>query len=168
MKTNPLERLKDIARRRPLTPAEQAELKELLAATPTAWPEYREEQVLTRLLTRLPAATVSSNFSARVMREIATLESAASASVRPRWFGLRHWMGRLGWTTAVVALSLVGWTRYQTQQRTEYVHSLTAIGEVASVPSVEVLRDFEVIHTFARVPSAVEAEADVSLLAALQ
>ena len=79
MKTNPLERLQDIAQRRPLTAAEQAELKELLAAVPSAWPECREEQALTRLLTHLPAATVSSNFSARVMREIAVLETTYQA-----------------------------------------------------------------------------------------
>lgn len=168
MKSTPLERIKELACRRPLSAAEQAQLNDLLAADPSAWPERNEELALTALLNGLPDAPLASNFTARVMREIANLESTAARPPRWRWWSLRTWSGRMAWSTAVVAVSLVGWSQYRLQQRSEYVRSLTTIGEVAAVPSVEVLRDFDAIHTFARVPSAVEAEADVGLLAALQ
>lgn len=164
-----LDQLIELARRRVLTGEELARLNALLEANPAAWPDRNAELALTRLLTRLPDAPLASNLSSRVMREIEIVEAATGrASPFPAWLTLRGWVGRLAGATAVIGLSVAGWMQYQSWQRAEFARGIATISEVAAVPSVEVLRDFEAIHTFVRVPSAIEVEADTSLLAALQ
>ena len=163
-----LVRLMELARRRVLTEREQTQLNTLLAAYPEAWPERQDEQALARLLRRLPGAPLASNFSARVMRAI-ELEDAQSARTARQPVGrFRGWFARLSWSTVAVALSLTGWVQYRAWQRAEYARSVTTISEVAALPSVEVLRDFDVVQSFTRAPSATETEADLKLLALLQ
>ena len=163
-----LEQLMELARRRVLTAAEEARLDTLLEPDPKAWPDRAEELFLTRLLARLPDAPLASNFSSRVMRAIELEDvQAARATGRPPGF-LRGWFGRLAWGTAAVMLSFTGLVQYRSWQRAEYARSVTAISEVAAVPSVEVLRDFEAVQSFTRAPSATEADADLKLLALLQ
>ena len=159
-----LVRLMELARRRVLTEREQTQLNTLLAAHPEAWPERQDEQALARLLRRLPGAPLASNFSARVMRAI-ELEDAQSARTARQPVG---WFARLSWSTVAVALSLTGWVQYRACQRAEDARSVTTISEVAALPSVEVLRDFDVVQSFTRAPSATETEADLKLLALLQ
>lgn len=166
------EQLIDLARRRVLTAEEQARLDHLLEAAPTAWPERDEELALSRLLAGLPDAPLASNFSTRVMQAIDRVEAEAareSASrPSPFWGWPRRWFGRLAWTTAAVAVTGVSWWQYQNWQRTETARSLQVITEVATVPSIEVLKDFDVIQSFASVPPAMDIEGDLELLNALQ
>jgi hypothetical protein len=165
-----IEQLIDLARRRVLTETEQARLDALLTADPNAWPGHDEELALTRLLARLPDAPVSSNFTARVMGEIDAVETALERDAlrRPGWFSLRSWFGRLVWSTGTVALMFIGVIQYREWQRAEYARGVAAVSEVAAVPSVEALQDFDAIHAFTRLPFAIDAEADDSLLAALE
>ena len=64
------QRLRELGWRRPLTAAEQVELRIWLAAHPEAQAEAEAEAALNQALTRLPAAPVPSNFTARVWQAI--------------------------------------------------------------------------------------------------
>jgi len=170
MNPSELDHLIDLARRRVLSAGEQARLDQLLAAAPAAWPERDEELALSHLLAGLPDAPLASNFSARVMQAIARAEAQAvrtSAAASP-WWSPRGWFGRLAGATAVLVLSGVSWVQYQNWQRTETARSLQVITEVATVPSVDVLKDFDVIQSFASVPPTMDVEGDLALLNALQ
>jgi hypothetical protein len=162
-----LEHLMDLARRRVLRPDEVARLTALLEQSPEAWPDRDAELALTRLLKHLPDAPLSSNFSARVMQAI-DLEDQRKAGARPAATRLPRWLVRLGWATATVAVVGESWFEYQDWQRAETARSIQVITEVAAVPSVEVLRDFEVIPSFARVPPIADMQGDLDLLNALQ
>lgn len=157
-----LEQLIDLARRRVLSADEQARLNTLLEAKPAAWPERDEELALTRLLSRLPDAPLASNFTSRVMQAIELDEALRPRKSWPRWFS------RLAWVTAVIALSGISWTQYQSWQREQTARSVKVIAEVAAVPSVEILRDFDAVQSFARVPPVTDAQGDLALLNALQ
>lgn len=165
-----LDQLIDLARRRMLSAEEQVRLDQLLAAAPGAWPERDEELALSRLLAGLPDAPLASNFSARVMQAIDLADARAArdaVDTGPNWWP-RRWFGRLAWATAAVAVSGFSWLQYQNWQRAETARSLQVITEVASVPSVEALKDFDVIQSFASVPPAMDIAGDQELLNALQ
>jgi hypothetical protein len=163
-----LEQLIETARRRVLSSAEQSRLDVLLEAAPATWPERDEELALTRLLTRLPDAPLASNFSARVMQAIDLADAQAVREARESSWWPRRWFGRLAWTTAAVAVTGISWLQYQNWQRTETARSIQFITEVAVVPSVEVLTDFDAIQSFASVPPTMDVEGDLELLNALQ
>lgn len=163
-----LEQLIETAQRRVLSAEEQSRLARLLKAEPAAWPERDEELALTRLLAGLPDAPLASNFSVRVMQAIDLTEAQAARAAQGRAWWPRRWTGRLAWTTAAIAVTgLSGW-QYQNWQRTETARSIQFITEVAVVPSVEVLKDFDAIQSFASVPPTLDVAGDLELLNALQ
>ncbi len=168
MNSAELKQLIETAQRRVLSAEEQGRLDELLEAEPTAWPERNEELALTRLLAGLPDAPLASNFSARVMQAIDLAEAqAARAAPGGAWWP-RRWSGRLAWATAAIALTgLSGW-QYQNWQRIETARSIQVVTEVAAVPSVDVLKDFDAIQSFASVPPTLDVAGDLELLNALQ
>lgn len=170
MNSPELEQLIETARRRVLSAAEQGRLDSLLAAAPAAWPDQDKELALTRLLAALPDAPLASNFSARVMQAIDLAEAQAGRESVPRSGGwwLRRWFGRLAWTTAALVLSGFSWMQYQGWQRSETARSIQVITEVATVPSVAVLKDFDAIQSFASVPPTMDVQGDLELLNALQ
>lgn len=163
-----LEQLIELARRRPLSAAEQARLDALLEASPNAWNDRAGDIGLARLLARLPDAPLASNFTSRVMAEIDRAEAGAMSASPVRVWSPRRWFLRLAGTAAVTAVTAAGWWQYRSWQRAEYAASIAAVSEVAALPSVEVLRDFEAIQSFANVPPSFDVEGDLSLLAALQ
>jgi len=65
-------------------------------------------------------------------------------------------------------VAILGWRQNLKRERAALAESVAAISEVASVPTVEVLRDFDAIQSFGTVPPESDVEADLSLLAALQ
>jgi hypothetical protein len=163
-----LEQLMDLARRRVLTAEEQARLTAILEADPAAWPDRDEEVALTRLLVRMPDAPLASNFASRVMQAIDLAEAAPGRGAREPFWWPRRRFGRLAWVTAMIAVAGISWRQYQSWQRTQTARSLQVITEVAAVPSVDVLRDFDAIQSFARVPPSLDEKGDLELLKALQ
>jgi hypothetical protein len=63
---------------------------------------------------------------------------------------------------------VLGWYQREERERQQIAESVATISEVASIPSVEVLKDFEVIQSMGTVPPAETVEADLTLLAALE
>ncbi|MBI1176411.1 hypothetical protein GC207_03125 [bacterium] len=168
MNQHELEQLIDLARRRPLTHDEQARLTHLLEADPAAWPDRDDELALTRMLRGLPDAPLASNFSARVMQAIDLEEAVAARTRKPSSPAWRRWFIRLAGATAIVAISAISWIQYQHWQRAETAQSVKFITEVAAVPSVDILRDFDAVQSLSHVPPLADVQADGELLKALQ
>ncbi len=165
MNDDPLQRLRETAWRRKLTPAEEAELLRLLAGDPDAQADWETELALTRAVSRLPELPAATNFTARVM-EAVRAEQRAEAR---RAVGLAAWWRRFGWrprlavlggATALVAMVLV---QHRLNVQREIVVGVRTLTPAAMVPSVEWLTDFDAIQKLGQVPPT-----DDELLAALK
>ena len=151
----------EAAWRRRLTPEELARVRQYLAKHPEAGAQWESDLALTRALNGLPAAPVSSNFTALVLQ-------AARKTPRRRgwwrqldeWFP-EGWRPRLALGTAMVCLSLVTIREYQALQRQQMAREL--VGRLASNQPVDWLKNFETIQSFDRVQVA-----DNELLEVLQ
>jgi hypothetical protein len=170
MKRDELHELIEQARLRPLSQDKERRLKVLLEADLSRWPEREEDMALTRLLDKLPDAPLASNFSSRVMQTIGLEEQRTSPTphrFRPQAWA-RNWFIRLGFGSTVALILVLGWNQTVQQERKQIAESVVTVSEVASVPSVEVLVDFEAIQSLGAVPPDEDVEADLTLLAALE
>ena len=158
-------RLRELSWRQKLTDAEEAQLRALLAARPEAQADWDAEATLNAALGRLPDAPVPSNFTARVLQAV---EREAAGELRQDegnwqfWRRLR-WLPKVAFAAVVLGTGLVSYRQLQAARFAEYAHSVAAVSGVASVPSPEVLKDFDAIR--ASNPTPVP---DEQLLAALK
>jgi anti-sigma factor RsiW len=158
-------RLRELSWRRKLTDAEEAQLRALLESRPEAQADWDAEATLNAALGRLPDAPVPSNFTARVLQ---TVEREAAAELRQGerkwqfWRRLR-WLPKVAFAAVVLGTGLVSYHQIQAARFAEYAHSVAAVSGVASLPSPEVLKDFDAIR--ASNPTPVP---DEQLLAALK
>ncbi|HWI59966.1 MAG TPA: hypothetical protein VNZ22_22245 [Bacillota bacterium] len=160
MMNDPLyNRLCEASWRRPLTEAEQAELRAWLAAHPEAQAEWAAEAGLNDALARLPDVPLASNFTARVL-QAAQRESAREARA-PAW-GWRFWQARFRWlprvafAAMVLSAGLISYHHVQVTRRVDLVQGVAAVAEVASLPSPEILKDFDAIRALDQTPPADE------------
>lgn len=153
-----LTRLREISWRRELTAAEQSELRAWLAAHPEGQADWAAESDLNALLNQLPAAPMPSNFTARVLQAVEAGPVAAERSrVQPsgRWW-------RVLWPrtafTVVITLGLVwfAYQRHEATRRAELARSLIAVADVRSLPSPQMLADYEAIRRLSPTPGADE------------
>jgi anti-sigma factor RsiW len=135
--------------RRPLTQAEEAQLKAWLEAHPEARPDCEIEKQLGHALQQLPDAPVPSNFTALV------LQAVERESNRPNRIPVQGqtWWKRWRWAAAQTALGaalmlsgLFAYQRVQSHRRAaEFAESVAAISSISSLPSPEILQDFDAI-----------------------
>src|SRR6185295_18846010 len=97
------QRLREIAWRRKLTAAEQAELRAWLATHPEATAECEIDFALDDALAPLPDAPAPSNFTARVLQGIE--REAMQSAPRPKNWA---WVWRVLVPRAAVAMVVVG------------------------------------------------------------
>ncbi len=171
MSYNELDHWLDLARRRPFTEAEAARLRAALAAAQARGESWDEELALTRLLFRLPDAPLASNFTSRVLAAVDAARAPRSFALRWRdWLVLIRPLPRF----AAVAIALLaiplGYVRYQSVTRTHMARSLASIArsvdaaaQVAQIPPVEILEDFDAINRLRQA----RGTADLELLAGL-
>ena len=159
--------------RRALTEAEQARLQALLAADPALAADWQAELALGRILQRLPEPSLSSNFTAQVMRAVET--GADRAQAWPGWSWSRHWVAgvwpKLAWSAALILLVTATLYGYQRMDRTRLVRDLAQLPAVETLPAPEVLRDFDAIQqlSFVALPAKEAAVvSDDDLVKALQ
>ena len=158
-------RLRELSWRRKLTDAEEAQLRALLAARPEAQADWDAEATLNAALGRLPDAPVPSNFTARVLQAV---EREAAGELRQDegnwqfWRRLR-WLPKVAFAAVVLGTGLVSYRQLQAARFAEYAHSVAAVSDVSSLPSPDILKDFDAIQ--ASNPSALP---DEQLLAALK
>src|SRR5437867_10645652 len=85
-------RLLDIAQRRPLTPAEEVRVREYTLERPEARNLWEEEAALNHVLSRLPQAPLSSNFTAQVLHAVGREQDGALTSATVAgWSRLWRW-----------------------------------------------------------------------------
>lgn len=157
--------LRELGWRRKLTGAEEAQLRAWLAARPEAQADWDTEAGLNAALGRLPDMPVPSNFTARVL-QAAEREAAAEGCRGERkwqfWRRLR-WLPKVAFAAIVLGTGLVSYHQIQAARFAEYAHSVAAVSDVASLPSPEILKDFDAIRVSNPTPLP-----DEQLLAALQ
>ena len=159
------EEIKEAGWRRALKSDEEAALQKFLAAHPEARTAWGEEAALNRLLERLPAAPVSSNFTARVMLAV---QATPARSAWRDWFALEQWLpeglaGRVAMCSMMVCLGLISFRESQVIHRVRMARQLADVSRLAALPPMEWLKDFDTINKISKVKVA-----DDELLAALE
>lgn len=159
--------LRDLAARRPLTPAEEAWLEAWLTAHPEARADWEQEAALDRLLRELPPAPVSSNFTALVLQALDAEERVAARAAQAAPWRLSWWnifSPRVASVGLLLALGVAGAFEYRTYTQTQLARGVRDVSSVVALTGPDVLQDFEAIHELPAAP----AKADLDLLAALQ
>ena len=158
-------RLRELSWRRQPTDAEAAELRAWLAAHPEAQADWEAEAGLNTALKRLPDVPVPSNFTARVLqaaeREVAA-ELREPAGPWLAWLQVR-WLPKAAFVAILVGIGLGGYHQVQATHRRHLVRSLAAVSAVSSLPSADILKDFDAIRALNLAPGP-----DEQLLAVLQ
>jgi anti-sigma factor RsiW len=157
--------LRELSWRRKLSPAEEAELRTWLAAHPEAEADWEAEAGLNAVLGRLPDAPVPSNFTARVLQAVEREAIADLRRSRGNWLILlrQRWMPRVAFAAVVVGAGLLSYHQVQAAHRKKLAESVATISAVSSLPSPEILRDFDAISALNPTPAP-----DEQLLMVLQ
>jgi len=161
---DPFNKLRETSWRRKLTPAEAAELRAWLAANPAARDDWEADAALSRVLDRLPDAPVPSNFTARIL-QVVEMENAMAQPTAPLrrpwlWHSL---LPKMAFAVAVVGLGLLSYHEARAMRRAQLARGVATVSGVASLPSPEVLKDFEAIRRLTAAPPP-----DTELLALLK
>ena len=160
--------LKEKSWRGKLSATEQAELLTWLAEHPELADDWQLEANLTQAIRRLPDAPVPSNFTARVLGSV---EREAAAQSRPRvpvwkWF-LHSLVPRTAVAGVVLGVALFTYHEHtagaRRKQQAELVQSVKVVAGVPSLPSPEILQDFDTIRKMGGTPGP-----DPELLALLK
>ena len=157
--------LREQSWRRKLSNAEEVELRTWLATHPEAQADWQAEVGLNAGLGRLPDAPVPSNFTARVLQAVER-EAVAELS-RPQgnwltWLWLR-WLPRAAFAAIIVGAGMLSFREVQVAHRKKLVESVAAVSAVSSLPSPDILKDFDAIRALNPSPAP-----DEQLLAVLQ
>ncbi|MGI8965410.1 MAG: hypothetical protein ACR2H1_04895 [Limisphaerales bacterium] len=166
MNNSVYQKLKEESWRRSLTAAEEVQLQSYLAAHSELEIEWRAEMALNRLFKNLAEIAPASNFTAQVLqgveREKVQLRSSKEKFFPSWWAGLR-WFSRPAVAGLFICLGLFSVHQYQVASRTAMARSVAQVSNMASLPKVEWLQDFDTINRL-----NYTLPADVELLAALK
>jgi anti-sigma factor RsiW len=140
--------------RRKLTPAEAAELQEWLEKHPETQADWDTEVHLTDAINRLPDAQMPSNFTVRVLQAVER-ESAVEVhwSVPTVWRFLRSLVPRAAIAGVVLGVAAVSYHRYTIKERRAELARM-----VATLPSPQVLQDFDTIQKMGSVTAGPDGE----------
>jgi anti-sigma factor RsiW len=131
-------------------------LRAWLVAHPEARQDWETEAQLSRALEELKDAPVSSNFTARVL-QAAEREAARETFHELVW---RLWRRSQGWVpkaalaVLVLGIGLFSYRHHEAVTRVEMAKSVAAIADVKTLPSPEILVDFDTIRRLGRTPPA--------------
>jgi anti-sigma factor RsiW len=154
MKNNPSNPRESLWRRK-LSVSERADL--------SAQPELELEARLTDALTKIPNATVPTNFTARVL-EAVELEEKRTARSRPWTFNWRVLAPRFAVATVVLIFAGVSIQHYEASaHRTALARNIAIVTVAQPPPSVDALENLDAIQRMGQT-----GHADTDLLAALQ
>ena len=158
MSKDPLyKHLREISWQRKLTAEEEMRLSECLAAHPEVHADWELETELNQVLGALPNVPVANNFTARVL-DAASREAIADERTHRRshsaWWS--RWLPKAALAAVVLAAGLLSYHHVQETRREEVARSLNTISQLPSVPSPEVLKDFDTIAAMSSTPPADE------------
>ncbi len=165
MKNTDYQELKEASWRRPLTAAERVWLRDWLAAHPEAQESWEVEAALTGALRRLPSATVSSNFTARVLQAAQRVPAKSGWRNRLEMFSWLPvgWMPRAALAAAMVCSGVFSLHEYETVHRLQKAHAAASASRLAALPPIDWLKNFDTINGMSKVNVA-----DDDLLTVLQ
>jgi anti-sigma factor RsiW len=157
--------LRELSWRRELTAAEEAELRGWLAAHPEAQAEWEAEVGLNAALGRLPQAPVPGNFTARVLQAVERETAAERRRLREHWLTRLHlrWLPKVAFAAVVVGAGLLSYQQVQASYRKKLAESVATVSAVSSLPSPDILKDFDAIRALNPAPAP-----DEELLTMLQ
>jgi len=125
-------------------------LRSQLAADPAARADWETETALNAALDRLPAVSVSSNFTARVMQAVEREDARPRAASWWNW----NWhvlVPRVAVATAAVVVGLLALHQHAVRsQRIALVKSVALATGGQAVPSAEALENFDAIRRMSR------------------
>ena len=154
--------LREASWRRRLTAGEEDALHAYLAGRVEKRMQWEDELSLTELLGKLPEASVSTNFTTRVLQAVE--RDVASERRRDRGIFDRlklNWLPRIAVASVFICAAVFSVIQYRANQRAEIAHDIAAVSQAATVPQ-EWLQDFEAINRLS------QPRVDDVLLAALQ
>jgi anti-sigma factor RsiW len=154
-------RFLELCWRQKAPPTQTAEEREWLASHPEFQAEFESEVALTQLLGELQEPTLSSNFTARVLQAVDS-ENRRGQAALPRWPWLSAWVPRVAFAVILLVAGVLSYDAVRQQPIRNVGHSLEVVSEVASLPSAEVLKDFDAIRVLA------QPGADPEILSLLQ
>ena len=147
----------ELSWRRKLSPAEEVELSAWLQSHPEAQAAWESEAGLNDVLDLLPEAPLANNFNARVMQQVER-ENAAQLrhTRRGQLTGWRRWIPRIALAAVVATAGAFSYAHFHAAQiraqreaarvRAEVVQGLGTISQVPSLPTPDILEDFEMIR----------------------
>ena len=158
-------RLRELSWQRRLTGPEEAELRAWLKAHPETQADWEAEAGLNASLSGLPDVPVPGNFTARVLQAVEREAAAELRRPRGNWLSRRwlRWLPRMAFATVVVGAGLVSYQHLEAAHRKKLAESVAMVSAVSSLPSPEILKDFDAIQASNPTPAP-----DEQLLAVLQ
>lgn len=157
-----IETLRETLWRRPLTGTEQQQANAWLAAHPEDAADWELDVALGARLRGLPPKPLPSNFTARVMEQVALERRQAERTGRRGWWNVPI-LRRIALTGGLAAAAAISSVQYQINQRQQMFHSVVVLSDAAAVPEIAWLKDFDSIVRLGQVPPA-----DDELLEALR
>jgi anti-sigma factor RsiW len=136
--------------RRRLTSEETAALQAYLRAQPAREEEWELERALNAALKSLPDAPVSSNFTDRVLRATEVEQRRTRKKNTPRWS--LKWLPKAALAALIVSASFLAYHQHHVAGRADMARSVAAVSNVAVLPRLEWLEDFEAIHRLSQAP----------------
>ena len=140
--------LRERSWRQELNASEETALRDWLAKHPEAQADWESEAALNEALCRLPDAPLSSNFTSRVLQSVQREQAAElrrSRRVRIAWWRRLVW--RLGLAGVIGAAGFFSAEKFHAAQlRAQVRQSVVAVSAVSSLPSAEILENFEAIR----------------------
>ena len=156
--------LRESSWRRRLSPEEEAQLEAWLAEHPGDRADWEADRTLTQAIGRFTDVPLASNFTAQVLQAIER-DRAAERRRRSR-LQLRWWLRLMPKAALALIMASAGFVCFQESHkarlRAEIRRSVVAISTAKSLPSTDLLKDFEAIRLSA------EPAADEKLLTLLQ
>ena len=155
MSNDPMyQRLREISWRRRLTGPEEAELRAWLAAHPEAQADWDAEVGLNATLSRLPDAPVPGNFTARVLQAVEREGRAESRGPEKKWliWPWRRWLPRLAFAVVIVGAGFVSYQKVDAANRRKLAESVAVVSSLSSLPSPDILKDFDAIQALTSTP----------------
>ena len=86
-----------------------------------------------------------SNFTARALQAAAAPEPLRSGWSWGGWPRLR-WLPKAAFAAIIFGAGLVSYHQFQAARLAEYAHSVAAVSNVSSLPSPDILQDFDAIR----------------------
>jgi hypothetical protein len=158
--------LREAGWRRRLTPAEQDQARDYLAAHPEILEEWELEAGLNRVLEELPEASVPSNFTARVLQMVVRETAAPARARKSRWMTWRSfgWAPRMAMAAVVLGISGLSYHEYQVKSRAAMAQDVAQFSNVVLGSNPELIADFDSIRRL----SETQPKSDPELLALMQ